>query len=64
MRARSKHNRLFEGIATFRPLRAAALKAVNGKRKKPGAASFFANLERELLRLERELRDRTYRPGR
>ena len=35
-----------------------------GKRKKPGAASFFANLERELLRLERELRDGSYRPGR
>jgi transposase len=30
---------------------------LKGRRKKPGAAAFFVNLERELLRLERELRD-------
>lgn len=35
-----------------------------GKRKKPGASAFFANVERELLRLESQLRDGTYRPGR
>jgi retron-type reverse transcriptase len=45
-------------------LHAAALRAVKGKRKKPGAASFFANLERELLVLERQLREGKYRPGR
>jgi hypothetical protein len=59
-----KHTDLFAQIASFNPLLIAAKKAVKGKRKKPGAASFFANLERELLRLERELRDGTYRPGR
>jgi retron-type reverse transcriptase len=37
---------------------------LRGKRKKPGAASFFANLEGELLALERQLRSGTYRPGR
>jgi hypothetical protein len=37
---------------------------VKGKRKKPGAAGFFANLEGELLALERQLRSGTYRPGR
>ena len=64
MPARQKHNGLFGKIASFNALLIAARKAVNGKRKKPAAASFFANLERELLRLERELRDGTYRPGR
>ena len=63
MPARQKHNGLFGKIASFNALLMAARKAVNGKRKKPGAASFFANLERELLHLERELRDGTYRPG-
>ena len=55
---------LFEGIADFHALHAAALRAVTGKRRKPGAASFMANLETELLRLERELQCGTYRPGR
>lgn len=60
---RRKHTDLFGRIASFSALLIAARKAVNGKRKKPGAASFFANLERELLRLERELRDGSYRPS-
>ena len=58
------HDGLFEGIANFQALRAAAKRAVLGKRRKPGAAAFYANLEREILRLERELQDGTYRPGR
>jgi RNA-directed DNA polymerase len=60
---RRKHTDLFARIASFSALLIAASKAVKGKRKKPGAASFFANLERELLRLERELREGSYRPG-
>jgi RNA-directed DNA polymerase len=63
-RKRKLHNGLFEGIANFQALREAAKRAVLGKRKKPGASAFFANLERELLRLERELQDGTYKPGR
>jgi len=54
----------FDHIASFRALHVAAREAVKGKRKKPGAAAFFANLERELLRLEQALRDGSYRPGR
>lgn len=54
---------LFGEIASFRALREAALRAVRGKRRKPGAAAFFANLERELLRLERQLNAETWRPG-
>lgn len=61
---RRRHDDLFGHISSFSALLIAARKAVNGKRKKPSAAAFFANLERELLRLERELRDGTYRPGR
>jgi retron-type reverse transcriptase len=58
-----RHTDLFGQIANFAALRAAAKKAVLGKRKKPGASAFMANLERELLRLESELLDGIYRPG-
>ena len=59
-----RHDGLFERIASFSALYDAARCAVAGKRRKPGAASFFAGLERELLRLERELQDGSYRTGR
>jgi len=58
-----KHDNLFAQIATFQSLRAAARRALIGKRRKPGAASFQAGLEREILRLERQLQSGTYRPG-
>ena len=61
---RCKHSDLFGQIPSFSALLIAARNAVKGKRKKPGTASFFTNLERELLRLERELRNGSYRPGR
>jgi len=54
---------LFGGIAGFGALVAAARRAAKGKRRKPGAAAFLANLEHECLRLERELRAGTWRPG-
>ena len=60
----ARHDDLFGQIANFAALHAAWRKAVKGKRKKTGAAGFTANLETELLRLERELRDGSYRPGR
>jgi RNA-directed DNA polymerase len=59
-----RHDGLFEHIANFKALKAAAKRAVLSKCKKPGASAFYANLERELLRLERELNTGTYRPGR
>jgi RNA-directed DNA polymerase len=59
-----RHDHLFDRIASFQALHDAARRAVKGKRKKPGAASFFANLEGELLALERQLRGGEYRPGR
>jgi RNA-directed DNA polymerase len=58
-----KHDNLFGQIATFQSLRAAARRALIGKRRKPGAAAFQAGLEREILRLERQLQSGTYRPG-
>ena len=59
-----RHDHLFDRIADFGALHAAAKRAVIGKRKKPGASAFFANLERELLSLERQLREGSYRSGR
>lgn len=58
-----RHNDLFDGIAAFAALAAATQRAVVGKRKKPGAAAFLANLEPELLKLERELKQGQYRTG-
>ena len=60
----TKHRNLFDAIASFSVLRAAALRAARGKRAKPGAVAFLANLEKEVLLLERELRSGRYRPGR
>ncbi len=59
-----KHHNLFDGIASFQALREASRRALLGKRRKPGAAAFQAGLERELLRLERQLLSATYKPGR
>ncbi|MCU0943378.1 MAG: reverse transcriptase/maturase family protein [Hydrogenophaga sp.] len=62
MTRRADH--LFDGIASFAALVAAARRAVRGKRSKPGAARFMAQLEPACLQLEHELRSGTYRPGR
>lgn len=58
-----RHDDLFDGIASFQALIAAARRAVKGKRAKPGAAAFMVNLEREALALERALLSGRYRPG-
>lgn len=54
---------MFDKIASFTALRQAAFRAAKGKRRKPGAAAFLARLEPEILALERELLDGTWRPG-
>jgi RNA-directed DNA polymerase len=59
-----RHDHLFDGMADFGALHAAAKRAILGKRRKPSASAFYTNLEGELLRLERQLRDGSYRPGR
>src|SRR5512132_1780977 len=58
-----QHDALFAEIASFPALHAAAKRAIKGKRRKPTPAAFIAGLERELLKLERELQAQTYRPG-
>lgn len=58
-----RHDDLFGAIASFPALRAAAKRAIRGKRGKAMPAAFMAGLEREILTLERELRCGTYRPG-
>ncbi len=58
-----KARNLFDGIASFEALHAAALRAAKGKRSKPGVAAFLANLETEVLQLERELQQGRYKPG-
>lgn len=57
------HNHLFEKIANFGALHEAAMRAICGKRSKPGAAGFMANLEKNLLRIERLLLEGLWRGG-
>ena len=57
------HNNLYERIVAFDNLARAAQAARRGKRGRPDVATFEFNLERELLRLQAELRDESYRPG-
>ncbi len=52
----------FDRVAAFAPLRRAALRAARGHRTGRGVASFLANLEPEILALERELRVGTWSP--
>jgi RNA-directed DNA polymerase len=59
----SRHENLFPRIANFEALRTAARRAIRGKRKKRGGAAFQFALERELLKLERELLAGTYQTG-
>ena len=57
-------NGLFEQVTSFENLVLAARKARKRKRLKPGTAAFDLDLERNLFRLQEELRARTWRPGR
>jgi retron-type reverse transcriptase len=58
------YNHLFPQIATFANLHAAWEAARRGKARRPDVAQFERNLELNLLRLERELCDGSYQPGR
>jgi hypothetical protein len=57
------YNHLFPKIATFGNLHSAWEAASRGKRRRLDVAAFERNLEPNLLRLERELRDGSYQPG-
>lgn len=54
---------LFDAATDFWSLRAAARAAARGCAGSVPAARFLADLETEVLRLQRELRSGTYRPG-
>ncbi len=58
-----RHPHLFADIANFAALREAALKAALGKRGKPGTAAFMANLEKNVLRIERALLEGRWQSG-
>lgn len=57
------YKRLFERLWTFENLWLAFHQARKGKRSKAAVAMFEYHLESNLLTLERELRDGSYRPG-
>jgi retron-type reverse transcriptase len=58
-----RHGNLWEGMISFENLLLAAHSAARRKRFKPAVARFFFDLERQLLRLRKELAGKTYRPG-
>src|SRR5271157_330956 len=54
---------LWEELTSFANLLTAARRAAAGKRTRPDVAVFLLDLEWELLRLQRELKDGSYQPG-
>lgn len=56
-------NVIWAEVTSFENLLRAYRKARRGKRRQQGVAEFGLNLERELLGLQRTLREGTYRPG-
>lgn len=57
-----RYGHLFEEIGSFRTLTRSALQAAKGKKTKPRVALFLQNLENEVIKIEKELRAKTYRP--
>jgi retron-type reverse transcriptase len=58
-----RHNDLWERLTSFPNLLRAAEKACRGKKASAGVARFHYDLELELCRLQRELRQKRYVPG-
>ncbi|OIO75506.1 MAG: hypothetical protein AUJ85_02780 [Elusimicrobia bacterium CG1_02_37_114] len=58
------YNNLYERICSFENLLLAARKAQKGKRFRENTARFNFNLEKELLKLQKEVVSQTYKPGR
>jgi retron-type reverse transcriptase len=56
------YKNLFDSICSFENLYLAARKAQKGKRFKNNVAQFNMNLEKEILRLQRQLQQQTYQP--
>lgn len=58
-----RYTNLYEQVTAFENLYLAYQKAAQGKRSRPDVAAFEFDLEGNLVRLQHELADRTYRPG-
>lgn len=58
-----RYGNLWPQIITFENLLQAAHQAQRGKRYRPNVLAFNYNLDQELLRLQRELSEKTYKPG-
>lgn len=58
-----RYGNLWEKLVTWENLVLAARKAQRGKRDRGTVQQFNFNLEQQLLRLQRELEDGSYRPG-
>ena len=58
-----RHGHLFEQLVSWPNLLRAVWQATRGKRHRENVLRFQFDYERELLRLEQELKGRTYRPG-
>ena len=54
---------LWPRLVAFDHLHQASRRALRGKRRRPEACAFHADLERNLLALQGELQDGSYRPG-
>src|SRR5262245_46035980 len=54
---------LWEPLTSFPHLLWAAQNSARGKRWKPGVLKFHSEREHELIRLQEELRTKTYQPG-
>ena len=57
------YKNLFDAVTTFENLLLASRLAQKGKRFKESTALFNLNLEKEILLLQKELQEMTYRPG-
>ena len=57
-----RHGNLFEKIVDIQNLHLAAEKSFRGKRFKYTAATFYFDLENEILRIQRQLMDGSYHP--
>lgn len=57
------YKNLFDSIVSFDNLLLAAKKAQRGKRFRDNVACFNLNLEKNLLRLQKELSEQSYQPG-
>lgn len=62
-RTMKTHKNLFPRVWDFENLLIASKKAQRGKRREPDVYAFNAEIEKNLLRLQEELRDETWTPG-